>query len=177
MRIGFAEKIGYSFVGLLAGNVASVVVLVVAPLLAKLDAFAILRNYWPGEFIGGLGLSLMIGVVSMLGWAVVGVPVVLLLRTRIVSEFYGITAALVGAMQGMAAIFLFFLALNGGKLDTALFSNPEAARATAFYVGGAALISGVAFTVYCALVKSALRRQVSDNGTAKAPRPLAWFGC
>ena len=175
-EIGFERKIGYSFLGLMAGNAVTLAAFVLWNMLGRLDAFADIRKFWIEEIIGTLGLFLMIWVVSMLGWVVVGLPVVLSLRTRTVAEFHGITAALIGAVLGLAAMLLSFLVMNGGKLDTALLSNPQAARATAFYFCGAALISDVAFAVYCALVKAALRKQTRKSDVPSGtPRSLAWF--
>lgn len=176
VKLGFAQKIGYSFVGLMAGNVVSLLVLVLISALPLLHMFPEAKKVWNLDIAQAMGLSLAIWIVSMLGWVVVGLPVVLLLRTEIVAEFYWITAALLGAVMGLLTMLLFYLAMNQGRLDASAFRNPEGIRTMAILFSAAGLIAGVAFAVYCALVQAALRRQAKENGAPKGtPRSLAWF--
>jgi len=172
MKIGWERKIGYSFVGLMAGNAVSVVVLFLIALLPQLEAFAEIRKGWNLPLSEALGLSLLIWLVSMGAWVIVGLPVVLLLQAEIVADFYWVTAGLMGAVMGAFAMALIYVAPNPRHIDIAAFRNPE----TLCFFFLAALISGVAFAVYCALVWATLRRQAKESGAPKGtPRSLPWF--
>jgi len=176
MKIGWEQKIGYSFVGLMAGNVASLVGLLIIGVLQHLDAFTGIRQFWKIDAGGAVGLSLAICIVSMLGWLVIGLPTVLLLRAEIAADFYWAVSALIGAVLGLLTMILLILAINQGRLDTAALRNPEEIGMTIVLFSSAALISGVAFAVYCSLVKRALRGQAKENGAPRGtPRSLAWF--
>ena len=168
--IGFERKIGYSFVGLMAGNVASLVALLLIALLPRLDAFAAIKHFWKLDVEGALGLSLATLVVSMLCWVVVGLSLVLLLSTEIAAGLHWVIAAFIGAVLGVSALLLFLVALF--RPDVVDFWKPE----TLDFFLLAALIAAVAFAVYCALVRAVLRRQAKENGAPKGtPRSLAWF--
>lgn len=176
--IGFERKIGYSFVGLMVGNAVSLTMLMTMSVLARINAPAGIREFWTAGIRGALWLSLAIWVTSMLGWVFIGLPAVLSLRTSIVGKLSWITSGLIGAVLGLCTMLLFFLAVNGGKLDRTLFSDPHVLRTSASFFADAALIAGVAFAVYWALVKRAMRRQAKENGAPKGtPRTLAWFDC
>src|SRR5271170_628995 len=91
LNLGFERKIGYSFLGLLAGNVASLVVLLLISALPLLGLFPEIKKIWNLDIRLALGWSVSIWIVSMLGWVVVGLPVVLLLRAEIAADFYWAT--------------------------------------------------------------------------------------
>jgi len=172
-EIGFERKIGYSFLGLMAGNVVSLMMLVFISALPLLNVLPEVRKIWNLDISQALGLSVAIWIVSMLGWVVIGLPVVLLLSAEIAADFYWITAALIGAVLGLLTILLFYLALNQGRLDTSTFRNPQAMLMTATFFSSAALIAGVAFAVYCALVQAALRKLAKKSGAPNgAPQSL-----
>jgi hypothetical protein len=176
MRIGFGEKIGYSFIGLMAGNVVNLAALLLIALLLRLNVIASVKEFSTLGFGQAVGLSFAVCIVSMVGWVVVGLPVALSIPTRIVVEFYSVTAGLIGVVMGLFAMLLGFLATNRGRLDTTLFTDPNALRMTAAFFVDAALIAGLAFAVYCSLVKAALRKRSKENGAPSgAPRSLAWF--
>jgi hypothetical protein len=176
LNLGFERKIGYSFLGLLAGNVVSLVVFLIISALPLLDLFPEIRKIWNFDIGLALGLSVSILIVSMLGWVVVGLPTVLLLRAEIAADFYWATAAPVGAVLGLFTMLLIYLALGHGRLDMPAFRDLVATWVTAVFFSSAALIAGVAFAVYCALVQSALRKQAKESGAPKGtPRSLPWF--
>ena len=177
MKIGFAEKIGYSFVGLLAGNVVNLLVLVLIAFLLRLNVSAHIKEFGTLDFGQAVGLSFVICIMSTVGWVVVGLPVVLSLSTRIIAEFYSITSGLIGAVLGLSAMLLFYLATNRGQLDTTFFTDPQKLPTTVAFFVDAALIAGIAFAVYCSLVRRALHKQTKENGAPKGtPRSLPWFG-
>ena len=172
-EIGFERKIGYSFVGLMAGNAVSFVLLLLMVVLPRMGIFAGLARVWnPGTKETPI-LFLFVWMVSVLGWAFVGLPVILLLRVRLVADFYWATVALIGTVLGMLAMLLFCLLLDRGF---ATLSNPAALRTIAPAFAPAGLIAGVAFAVYCSLIKNALLKRTKENGAPSGtPRSLAWF--
>ena len=69
-------------------------------------------------------------------------------------------------------MFLLFVAANRQRLDMAIFRGPV----TVGLFCVAALICGVAFSVYGAEIKAALREQRKENGAPNGtPRSLTWF--
>ena len=63
--IGFERKIGYSFLGLMAGNAVSFTGFLTMSVLARMNAPAGIREFWTEGISGTLGLSLAIWVTSM----------------------------------------------------------------------------------------------------------------
>ena len=92
MNIGWERKIGYSFFGLMVGNVASVLVLILTVMFPGLDTFMVFMQPSKPSVADTLVLSMWAGLVSMLCWVVIGLPVVLVLRAEIVARFYWILA-------------------------------------------------------------------------------------
>jgi hypothetical protein len=132
--------------------------------------------FWKLEIGEALGFSFAGWLVSMAAWVVVGLPIVLSLRTELVADLYWATAGLIGAVIGAFAMLLFFLAMNQGRLDMAMFKNPQGMPVLIALFSMAALIAGIALTVYSFLVKAAMRRQAKECGAPlRAPRSLAWF--
>lgn len=159
-HLGFERKIGYSFVGLLAGNLASLILLLCVALVLRVNSFEHIRKVW-GLGIGqALGWSVVIWIYSMPAWVVVGLPLVLLLRTETAARIYWPIAALIGTVLGVFAMLLIFFAMNGGHINRVALSEPGVREP--FYL--AALIASVAFVIYCKLAKAALERQARKSG-------------
>jgi hypothetical protein len=93
----------------------------------------------------------------MLGWAVVGLPVVLFLRAGFAARLHWLLATLIGAALGALTMLLIFSAFDRSSLDAASLRNTTMLRIDVAYFSSAMLIAGVAFTVYCAFVRRALR--------------------
>ena len=137
------------------------------------DSF-VAASGWAAKSWMGITLFVLVcaALVSMLGWVFVGLPVLLLLREKITANLHWLAAPATGAAMGLSAMLLFRVVLDPERIDTAYFRN--AAMLVLFSL--AALIGGVAFAVYCSLVKAALRRQAKENGAPSGtPRSLAWF--
>jgi hypothetical protein len=172
LGIGFERKIGYSFLGLMAGNVASTVLLLLIAVLPRLGVFAGIGQFWKLDIGEALGFAFVVWIFSMAGWVVVGLPVVFLLRAEIAADFYWITAALTGVVLGAFAMALIYVVPNPRHISIAVLWNIETLK----FFSLAALIAGVAFTVYCSLVNAALRREAKESGAPSGtPRSLAWF--
>lgn len=138
------RKIGYSFLGLLAGNAALFTFLLV-------DAKA-----WEMKDIGAaLEIYLFILAFSLFGWVLVGIPFVLVIQSEVITDLHWLIVVLIGLFLGaLAQFFIFFLFEVTGHLNLAGHW-----RGVARYEELAMLISSVAFVVYCLLMRRTLRHQ------------------
>jgi len=170
MNIGWERKIGYSLVGLMAGNAAAAAALLLIFLLPRLGLLPGLARVWnPTTPM----LFFFIAMVSMLGWALIGLPFVLLLRAESAADFYWPVAAFIGGILGVLGMLLFCVVMDRG-LGTV--SNAAAMRQIAPIFGVAALIGAVAFVVYCSRIKAALKDETKESDALKGtPRSLPWF--
>ena len=156
-RIGWARRIFYAFLGLLAGNAA----IVAWYLITSLWALARFHSF-PSEhpvshiLIGYAGLIVIYGSFSLIGWLVVGLPAVLLLPVRILNRLPWLAILLIAAAIGVAAFFPIYLLLNGGHLTSDSFSF----RRSGMYWFLALLASMAGFPTYCWLIR---RRTVPRN--------------
>lgn len=169
-ELGFERKIGYSFVGLLAGNGASLVELLLIAFAQMLPAFAGFKAIWDMPISRALGLGTIFAIFSMLAWAVIGVPAVLFLRVRHIARLPWFLAVVIGAVLGGISLLLIFLMLNQGKLKMADL------KAAGVFWQSAAIISSTAFVVYSVLVKHALGKEQRKSGAPKGtPRFFSVF--
>jgi hypothetical protein len=157
--IGWGLRIGYAFLGLIAGNAA------IAAYFFSGYFWALLLNYssiagLPSRniLIGYAGMELIYGTFSFLGWLVVGLPIILLLPVRILNRLPWLAILLIAAAIGIAAFFPIYLLLNGGHLT----SDALPFRRTGMYWFLALLASMAGFPTYCWLIR---RRTVPVTGT------------
>lgn len=153
-RLGFERKIGYSLLGLAAGNLAALVAFsMYAAIGLNLAGFGL-----PGSLrerlLLALDLAFLLGYLSLISWVIVGLPVVLSLSTSLTARLHWSLAALIGSILGAISFTLPF-ALMGGCW------NPQLLSAFLPFFIAAVVIAGVAFSAYCALVRQALRRAQS----------------
>jgi len=136
------RKIGYSFLGLLAGDVALLALLV-----------------W---LSGGWDTSLLEIIVfyvllfTLLGWIVIGIPAVLLMDVQLLKRLRWVLVILIGSALGALAWFLLWIFSD-------LFSGPHYHLNLAAHWGWslvewseiswAMLVSTVAFAAYSALAR------------------------
>lgn len=133
-------RIGYSFLGLLAGNAA---------LFAY---FFLLARAWEPSHMQVLEIFPFYIAFSFLGWVAVGIPAVLLIRSEFIARLYWLPMLLIGAALGTFAQFLIFLLLGSrGYLNL-----PGHWNEVAWYFMMAVIVSTAAFAVYCVLVRRAL---------------------
>lgn len=152
-QIGVAQKIGYSFLGLLAGN-AAMLLYVVNTVIRQRVSFSLPHGQPLPEIWSGILVALLFYTpFSMLGWALVGLPTVLFLKAKFVSRLHWLLAALIGAVLGPLAFLPIFLLLSPYKthLSVADFKGSEPLWICSI------LASTVAFVVYCALMRGAVR--------------------
>lgn len=159
-HMGFERKIGYSFLGLLAGNAASLSAFLIIATLQPFLPDKFTHYFFRFDLPRALGMSVFAAIVSLMGWTVVGLPVVLLLPARVAGRLRWF-AAPIGAALGAFTLFLIFLALDRGRLDWASYTQTQTLQT---FVPPAVLISGVAFTVYCALIRGELEDHPTESG-------------
>lgn len=136
------RKIGYSFLGLLAGNVALFTFLLVD---AKVWEIKNVAFYMFPFFL----------IFSIFGWILVGIPFVLVIQSEVITDLHWLIVVLIGLFLGaLAQFFIFFVLGVTGHLNLAGHWG-----GVARYEEFAMLISAVAFVVYCLLVRRTLRHQ------------------
>lgn len=136
------RKIGYSFLGLLAGDAALLV-----SLMWMLGA-------WDTSHLELIVFYLLL--FTFPGWIVVGIPAVLLMDVQLLRRLRWVLVILIGSALGALAWFLLWF-------SSFLFSGPHHHLNLAGHWGWswaewlgillAMLVSTVAFAVYCALAR------------------------
>ena len=138
----YVLRVGYSYLGLLAGNVALLVLL----LLNAFRASLWLHGQMKMLFLAALGYFIPIAIVSIVGWLAIGIPAVLIFSPQRVLQFPLWLLLAIGALLGPVALFVIFLLLSRGLAAAETFTN------TGLLWACASLISTVAFAVHCALL-------------------------
>ena len=138
----------------MAGNAALLIYWMVGPLIGALwGRVAFLSAYRALPDI--LGIIVIYAVFSILGWALVGVPIVLVLPARRLLRVPWPLCVFIGAILGPLALLLIFVVIFAmqGRLREFSLANTQALWQ--FSV----LVSTVSFLVYVALL-----RKRSPNG-------------
>jgi len=139
----YVLRVGYSYLGLLAGNVALLVLL----LLNAFRASLWLHGQMKMQLLAALGDFIPIAIVSIVGWVAVGVPAVLLFSSRTIARVSSGILLLIGVPLGPLALLLIFVWLNHGQPGAVSFSR------TGVLWESASIISTVAFAVHCTFVR------------------------
>ena len=156
--LGLGRRTGYAFIGLLAGN-------------AAIDAYIFRGVPWAlftsslgvglrDIVIGMAGVILLFGVFSLIGWLLVGLPVVLFLPLRVVRRLPWPAIFAIAAVVGPAAFFPVFLLLFASPFALS-YPVPHASAQHGWhsqYWLFALLASIVGFPAYCWLVRRRLSR-------------------
>ncbi len=154
--LGLSLRIGYAFIGLLAGN-------------AVMDAYVLRGLPWAlatsstgvrlsDIVLGVFGVILLFGTFSLIGWLLVGVPVVLFLPIRLVRRLPWAAIFAIAAILGPVAFFPVFLLLFASPfmLDYPVAHSSVQHGWLAAYWLFAFLASIVGFPTYCWLVRRRL---------------------
>ena len=147
----------YSFIGLLAGDAALLILIFLNALRTSL----LLHGQLRAQCLTAVGTLIPIAIVSFLGWMVVGAPAVLILTPTRILQTSSWPILILGALLGPVALFVIFLLLSRGMPSAETFSN------TGYVWACASLISTVAFAVYQALVHQCAQAS-PDRGTRDA---------
>jgi hypothetical protein len=150
VQINPAKRLAYTFVGLLAGNVMLLF------LLLKHALHATLLAGEPARMIGDtLQLFVLYAVFSILGWLLIGLPTALIFPAGFITRLSWPFALIVGAGLGPPALLVIFVLLGRGHVYFRNFTE------TGTLFGYSILVSTMAFMVYLAL----LRKEMKDKST------------
>ena len=142
------KRLAYTFVGLLAGDVM---------LLFLLLKHALHATLFLGESAHLIGdafqLFSLYAAFSILGWALVGLPTALIFSARFFTRLSWPFALLVGAGLGPPALLVIFALFSRSHVYFSNFAE------TGTLYGYSMLVSTIAFMVYLAL----LRKEMEDK--------------
>jgi hypothetical protein len=147
------QRLTYAFVGLLAGDIALVLYLVLNALVVRATYLAAHVGEPQRQVSVALQLGTIYVVCSFAGLLLVGVPVALLLPSQFVARWPWLVTIVVGALLGPSALFTILFVLGGGSVH---LSNSF--RETGLLFAFSMLVSTVSFGVYVALLRKQLRR-------------------
>jgi hypothetical protein len=154
--IGLDRKIAYSFIGLIAGDVAMLIL------------FSLVTQAWeqpPSHFLGSFPFYVSC---SLFGWVAIGIPAILLTNTDYVARLNWLRIVIVGILLGAAALIVIFIIF--GHLPVAHF------RGFLYCWIFASLAAGIASGVYSAFVARALRIEEIRSKPLDVPVPKATEG-
>jgi LytS/YehU family sensor histidine kinase len=165
MNCKWQQQLTYAFVGLLAGDAA----LILYMLLNAAWARAALRAAHWGEpdaqIPVAIQLAMFYAIFSLAGFLVVGVPVALFLPTRFVVRCPWPVTIVAGSFLGPPAMLAIFGILGGGRVQFSSFR--ETGPLFAFSI----LVSTVSFSVYAALLRKQRRRTKQTETVESKLRP------
>jgi hypothetical protein len=143
-----AKRVGYTFIGLLAGDAILLAVL----LLNAMRTRAALLAAHVGQPWHAIPLALEMFVVyaifSIVGWLLVGLPTALYFPVPLILRLPWPFRILIGAMLGPMSLFVLLVVLSGGRVMSAGFTD----TGMRLIWGYASLVSAVAFPSYAALL-------------------------
>ena len=153
--VGRFTRFLFAFIGLLAGNA---VLLLYFLLNAIVLRAALLRAHMgePARVIPqAWEMFILYSISSIIGWALVGLPIALAFPPRLLSRVGWPLCLLIGATLGPLALLLMFVVLFGlqGQLSSFSLAHTESLWPLAI------LVSTVSFVVYAALVRRRVRRR------------------
>lgn len=177
-RLGFERKIGYSFVGLLAGNLVTVAAFTLCLALNLIPA----RAQWltspslHSRLSMAMVCAVCFGIISLIVWVVIGLPVVLSLSAGFIVRLHWLLASLVGAVFGVVSLELFFMVVEGWRRTLDRLKDPGRAPSDTTFLAIAAVIACVAWSIYCALVRRASRYEQRKSGApSRTPQFFSIF--
>lgn len=158
--LGFNRKVNYSIIGLFAGD------------FVMLILFSLISKSWeqPSSYFLR-AVSFSFGC-SLFGWVAIGIPAVFLINTAFLAKLRWFREILIGVLLGPAALLIIFMTIGN-------ILPPSPGGFAIFWIF-AALVSTVAFSIFCALVRQALQQQEKEDSILPAKdeqlqilRPLA----
>lgn len=149
MNGGPLRRLGYSFVGLLAGNVA----LFIFAFLYALRGGRLLDGRLRFHFWPQVEAFSIVTMFSIVGWLIIGVPAVLALSSELTVDLPQFALLPLGALLGPLALFSIFFLLGRGRITAGIFSGLGT-----FWLYSA-IVSVVAFEVHCLLLRKTFRQK------------------
>jgi hypothetical protein len=144
--VGPLLRIGSSFVGLLAGNLA---LLVVSLGFWVRTRIALPPNRGPAlgaDIENALSMMLIYAIFSVFGWVLIGIPAVLAIPSRTILRLSWWVLVPTGVVLGPASLLLIFSLMGD-------LSRPRIFTEGRLFFLFAGVVSGVAFWVHCLLVR------------------------
>lgn len=154
MKGDHLRRMGYSFLGLLAGNIA----LLLLFLFYALRTGMVLHSQLKFQFWSQIEAFFVFTLFSIVGWLVVGVPAVSILSSQSTARLPQLALLPIGALLGPLALLVIFVLLGRGRITAGIFTETGALWLYA------AIISTIAFSVHCLLVRRYVRSMQSDTG-------------
>lgn len=143
--LGLERKVGYSIIGLIAGDVAMLLL------------FALTMQTWKPGNAPLLATFPFYVTCSLFGWIAVGLPAVLFTNTEFIVRLRWWWMLTLGAFLGSGGLWIVFLIVGRKHL-------PLGQTFDIGYIWTlAVIVAEVAFAVYCVLVRQAVQRQKESN--------------
>jgi hypothetical protein len=152
---GPSRRLLFAAIGLLAGNAALLIYWTIGPLIGALWGRVALLNAYRA-LPDTLGIFVIYAIFSILGWALVGLPIVLAFPARLLLRAPWPLCVLIGAVLGPLALLSIFVVIFAMQGRLSAFSLAHTEALWQFSV----LVSTVSFLVYVAL----LRRRSPNRG-------------
>ena len=144
---GWARRIAYAFIGLVAGNLAMAAWMLPWVLRARAELIRLHRPNPNAYLIGYLEQFELYAVCSFIGWLLVGLPVVLALPPRWLRRISWPVILLISACLGPAALSVVYLLLGRGRV------YPQVFVGSSIFWQLALITSLVGYSVYCWLLR------------------------
>jgi hypothetical protein len=142
------KRLAFGFVGLVAGDAALLLYMLLNAFWARARILAAHMGEPHAQIPVAIQIFTLYAPFSLVGWLIVGVPIVLVLPVRLITGWPWLLVVTLGACLGPPAIIVILLVLGDGRI---LFAG------TAPLFIFSILVSTVSFTVYVALLRKQLR--------------------
>ncbi|HLV93677.1 MAG TPA: hypothetical protein VKS44_00685 [Candidatus Acidoferrales bacterium] len=147
---GPAKRVGYAFIALLGGNAALFLFILLSAIRARGSLLAMHMGKPGDEIRGALLLFAVYAAFSLVGWLLVGLPVVLLSSARSIARLSWPLTIIVGVALGPIAMFFIFVLLSRGHLDV---TDPGTFKGTLWIWLFSMFVSTVSFAIYAGLLR------------------------
>ncbi|GAC1437296.1 MAG: hypothetical protein NVS1B11_28310 [Terriglobales bacterium] len=155
MTLTRSRRLAYAFFGLLAGDAALLLYMLLNALIVRGQLLAAHEGELYAQVAAAVQLFFPYAVASLVGSLLVGVPVALLLPAHFVTGGPWSVVVALGALLGVPALVLVLLALDGGRLVLEGGRSFLAGTGPLFILS--ILVSTVSLVVYISLLRNQLR--------------------
>lgn len=153
-ELGPFRRLLFAAIGLIAGNAALLIFLLYNALRVRAALLKIHMGQPHLELPRAWDVFVLYAIISIVGWALVGLPFALAFPARLLSRIPWPLGLFIGAILGPLALLLIFVVLAAMQGSPGTFSLAHTGSLWPFSI----LVSTVAFLVYAALLRRRLRR-------------------